>query len=209
MNILKDIFKATGIASIFTIFMLLIACNNDQAKININKDSQKIELDSQKDIIWHVKAYHPDGKLLDVKAITGDGKIHDIKAIQNSDQTSIMDVKAFVDGNILPVKVLVSEDEYLPVKAIDGNGVIIDVKALTEDGTKYDVKGVRQSGNIVHLNVINEKGEFYTLEAISPKGWINDVKGIKMMSTPVEVIVNGVEVYAHIKSIPQANELIY
>src|SRR5438034_9876310 len=32
--------------------------------------------------IWHVKAIHPEGRLLDVKAIDKQGKIHPVKAIQ-------------------------------------------------------------------------------------------------------------------------------
>ncbi len=205
MKILESTFRKTGIVAILSAFVFLTACNNDKAKINISQDSETIKLNPEKDIIWHVKAYHPDGKLLDVKAITKDGKIHDIKVIQNSDQTSIMGVKAFVNGKILPVKVLMSEDKYLPVKAIAADGTIIDIKALSEDGKNLDVKAVRQSGNILHLNVIDEKGEFYNIEAISPKGWIRDIKGIKMLTTPVEAVVNGVEIYAHIKSVPQVN----
>ena len=205
MRILKSIFEKTGIIAILSAFIFLSACNNNRAKINISQDSESIELNLDKDIIWHVKAFHPDGKLLDVKAITKDGGIHDVKAIQNSDQTSILDVKAFVNGKILPVKVLVSEDEYLPVKAIAADGTIIDIKAISESGKNLDLKAVRQSGSILHLNAIDENGEFFNIEALSPKGWINDVKGIKMLKTPVEVVVNGVEVYAHIKSVPQVN----
>ena len=89
MRILKSIFEKTGIIAILSAFIFLSACNNNRAKINISQDSESIELNLDKDIIWHVKAFHPDGKLLDVKAITKDGGIHDVKAIQNSDQTSI------------------------------------------------------------------------------------------------------------------------
>jgi len=67
------------------------------------------------------------------------------------------------------------------------------------------VKGVRQSGNIIHINAISENKELYNIEAISPNGWLNDVKGVKMLKTPVEVVVNGVEVFAHIKAIPQVS----
>jgi len=198
-------FKETRAVTIVAVFFLLVACNNNTAKINISQDSQSIEQNADRDIIWHIKALHPDGKLLDVKAIDKDGKIHDVKAIQNSNQISILDVKAFVDGKILPVKVLVSEDDYLPVKAIDTDGTLIDIKALSGTGKNLDIKGVRQSGSIIDINVINENNELYNIEAISPKGWVNDVKGIKMLKTPVELIVNGVEVFAHIKCIPQVS----
>ena len=69
------------------------------------------------EVIWHVKAFHPDGKLLDVKAIDADGHTYDVKSIQNSDQTSILDVKAFVNGRVLPIKMLVSDAEFLAGKS--------------------------------------------------------------------------------------------
>ena len=205
MNILRVTIKGRRISSVLIIFILLLACKTDNKKINISQEPAPLETETSEDILWHVKALHPEGKLLDVKAIDADGNKYDVKAIQNSDQTSLMDVKAFVKGKILPVKVLVSEDKFMPVKAIDDDGTIIDVKAIREDGTILDVKGVSQSGNIIHINAINTDGAFYNVEAISPQGWINDVKGIKMMKTPLEMTLNGVDVYAHIKSIPKAN----
>ena len=205
MNILNRICNARRISSVLVILILLVACKTDNKKINISEEPVAIETETSEDIMWHIKAFHPDGKLYDIKAIDADGNKYDVKAIQNSDQTSLMDVKAFVKGKILPVKVLVSEDKFLPVKAIDDDGTIIDVKAIRDDGTILDVKGVSQSGNVIHINAINPDGAFYNVEAISPQGWINDVKGIKMMETPIEMTLNGVDVYAHIKSIPKAN----
>ena len=80
---------------------------------------------------------------------------------------------------------------------------ILDIKAIAKDGNTFDVKGVYHSGNIIHLKAVNPNGDFYGIEAISPKGWINDVRGIKMFDSPVEATINGVEIFAHIKSIPQ------
>jgi len=203
MNISKNIFNVISITTMLTLFILLSGCTNNKAKIKINQDSSMNVSDSKDVIIWHIKAIHPEGECLDVKTIDKDGNIYDVKAIQNSDQTSIMDIKAFVNGKQLPIKILVSEDKYLPVKAIDTDGTIMDIMALTSDGQKLEVKGVSQSGNIIHIKAITKEGGFYGLEAISPKGWINDVKGIKMFKTDVEATINGVDVFAHIKSIPQ------
>lgn len=183
---------------------LIFSCKNDTTNINIEQQPEAVQIDYSKDIIWHIKAFHPNAKLLDVKAII-DGHTFDVKAIQNSDQTSVMDVKAFVNDKILPIKIIVSEDKYMPVKAIADDGTLIDIKAITEDGQILDVKGVSQSGNIIHIKAIAKDGEFYSIEAISPKGWINDVKGIKMSQRPIEETINGVAVFAHIKSIQQSN----
>jgi len=142
--------------------------------------------------------------LLNVKAIDKDGNIHDVKAIQNSDDYSILDVKAFINNKQLPIKLLVLEgDRYLAVKAIDEDGTLIDIKALTAEGRQIDVKGVSKSGNIVHIRAITEGGARYNIIAISPKGQINAVKGIKMFKTDVETVIEGIDVFAHVKAVHQ------
>ena len=189
------------------VWFLIVGCNTNtdgkQSSVNIAQEDTKM-VSQGTEVIWHIKALHPEGRILDVKALDKEGNIYDVKAIQYTDQTSLLDIKAFVNGQKLPVKVLVSEDKYMPVKAITDDGVIMDIKALTPDGKRLDVKGVSQSGNIIHIKAVNENGEFYAIEAISPNGWINDVKGVKMFKEPVEVVVNGVEVYAHIKALTQS-----
>ncbi len=204
MNTFNITSKARGIATIFVFISILLGCKNEKTQINITQDSSEAETNNLAEVIWHVKAIHPDGKLLDVKAIGEDGTIYDVKAIQDTNQNSILDIKAFVKGKRLPVKVLVSEDKYMPVKAIDVDGTIIDIKALTADGEILDVKGISQSGNIINIKAINKEGEFYSVKAISPKGWLNDIKGVKISKDPVEVVINGVEVYAHIKALTQS-----
>jgi hypothetical protein len=206
MDILNRTLKATRIAAVLAL-ALMVGCKNDETKINLKQDAPTLGSENFEEVIWHVKAFHPDGKLLDVKAVDKDGHTYDVKSIQNSDQTSIMDVKAFVNGKKLPIKMLVSEDKFLPVKAIADDGTIINIKAITPEGEKLDVKGVRQSGNVIHIRAIAEDGTTYNVEAISPKGWINDVIGIKLLSTPIELTINGVDVYAHVKSIPQTNQM--
>jgi len=154
--------------------------------------------------LWHVKAIHPEGRFLDVKALDREGNIYDVKAIQDSDQRQVMDIKALMGGKKVPVKILVSTDEYAPVKAIGEDGTIYDIKALTPEGERLDVKGVSRAGNIIDIKAINDEGTFYGIKAISPEGQLNDVKGVKMFSNDQEATVNGVEVHAHIKALPQA-----
>src|SRR5262245_8574730 len=76
--------------------------------------------------IWHIKAVHPDGKLIDVKAIDKEGKIHPVKALVSDGNHHLLDVKALFGNSQLPIKVLpkASGDKYEPVKAIAKDGTI-------------------------------------------------------------------------------------
>ena len=114
-----------------------------------------------------------------------------------------MNIKAFVEGAELPVKIMQSTDGYAPIKAIGRNGTIYDIKALTEDNVKLDVKGISRSGNIIHVKAINENGEFYGVKAFAPDGKLNEVKGIKIFERKVEMKIQGNPVYAHLKAIQQ------
>lgn len=186
----------------FFIFMLGITMGFAQIS---DKQSAELNLTDKElpfDIFWDVKAYKMGNKLLDVKAIDKDGKLHDVKAIQSSDDASILDVKAMVNGERLPIKLIIKKnDRFYPVKAIDKEGNLIDIKAITENGEILPIKGVSKSGNIVHLRAIREEQIFYNIIAMSPEGEFNHVKGIKMLDNPVETIINGVSIYAHVKSI--------
>lgn len=144
-------------------------------------------------------------KYLKIKAIDKKGEMYDVKAIQNSEQTSLLDVKAFVKGKRLAVKMLVGDERYYPVKAIGEEENILDIKAITEDGIVLPVKGVSKSGNIVHIRAIYENMIFSNVVAISPDGTTNAVKGIKINPDNVETTIYRIEVFAHIKSIPQIN----
>ncbi len=159
--------------------------------------------DEFKEVIWPIKAFKPDMKFLKIKAIGKNGKMYAVKAIQNSNQTSLLDVKAFIKGKRLPVKMLVGDGKYYPVKAIDDKGNIFDIKAITDDGQFLPVKGVSKSGNIVHVRAIYKDMIFYNVIAISPDGKTNAIKGIKMVSDDVETTINGTEIFAHIKAISQ------
>lgn len=153
--------------------------------------------------IWHIKAVHPAGKLLDVKVVDQDGGIHDVKAVQQSGNHHILDIKAFVNGSVLPVKVLVSDDWLGPVKAIGEDGTIFDVKALANDDLKLDVKAVSRAGHVLDIKAVGDQHQFYGIKAISTDGHLYDVKGISLSEDGVEEQVNGVDVRAHVKALPQ------
>ena len=153
--------------------------------------------------MWNIKAITPDGKNLDVKAFDSDGNKFDVKAIQDSEQHSFMNIKAFVEGVELSIKIMDSSEEYAPIKAIGIDGTIYDIKALTQDNVKLDVKGISRSGNIIHVKAINENGDLYAVKAFAPDGKLNQVKGIKIFDRKVEMKVQGHPVYAHLKAINQ------
>lgn len=166
-------------------------------------DKNAIKTNNDTKIIWHIKGIYPDGNFIDIKAIDKNGDIFDVKAIQNSDQSTLMDVKVLIDGNEIPIKILVSNDKFAPVKGILDDGTILDIKAITVQGDKMDVKGVSRSGNVIDIKVITKEGKFYGIKAISPEGHLNDVKGIKMFNKEVEMTTNGIEIYAHVKALTQ------
>ena len=196
------VFQGAVVLVFLTLFLVLTNCKEVEkgAPIAINTESGK----SFEKVIWHIKAIHPDGRLIDIKAIDKDGGIYDVKAIQNTVQRSFIDIKALVGDKEFPVKVLVSGDKYTRVKALADDGSVYDIKALTPEGDTLDVKGVSRTKNIIHIKAINKAGEFYGVKAISPEGKLNDVKGVKMTDEQTEVLINGHAVYAHIKGLPQA-----
>ncbi len=155
-------------------------------------------------IYWHIKAVLPEAKLLDIKAIDKDGTHHDVKAIQDSHDISLLGVKALVNGQIIPIKMIVKEDDkYYPVKAIDHDGRILDVKAIGEDGEILDVKGVSRMGSVVEIRAIDRDGKQYNVISISPQEGVNHVKGLKMFNEEVEAVIHGIKIFAHVKSLRQ------
>ena len=155
-------------------------------------------------IYWHIKAVLPEAKLLDIKAIDKDGVYHDVKAIQDSYDVSILSIKALVNGQAIPIKMIVKEnDKYYPVKAIDDDGRILDIKAIGEDGEKLDVKGVSRMGSIVEVRAIDKEQRQYNVISISPQEGVNHVKGVKMFNEEVEAVIHGIKIFAHVKSLRQ------
>ena len=168
-----------------------------------NKDFYESSRSSQQEVVWHVKAMHPEGYTMDVKAFDDEGNRYDVKALEDGNQRYIMDIKAFIGGKKLPVKVLVSEEQYKPIVAIEEKGKVFKIMAITKDGSLLEVRGVRKSGYIVHIKAIAKDGSFYGVKAISQQGKLNDVKGIKMYDKRLEITMNGVEVHAHVVALPQ------
>ena len=208
-NSSNPVFHIAKVLFVSALLAISMACNEkDKTPEEKPKPvvSQEVS-DVNEEIIWHIKAVHPEGRFLDVKALDKQGNIYDVKAIQDSDQRQLMDIKALMGGEKIPVKILVSPDEYAPVKAIGNDGTIYDIKALTSEGERLDVKGVSRTGNILDIKAINKEGTFYGIKAISPEGKLNDVKGVKMISNERETTVNGVEVHAHVKALPQAQRI--
>ncbi len=194
---LKTIRSATMLGFLFLIF----SCSHSASRISqVNQSNNKLT----KEVIWHIKAINPEAKFLDVKALDKKGNIYNVKAIQDADHRFLMDVKAMVGKKRLPVKMLISDDKYTPVKAIGEDGTVYDIKAISPEGDKMDVKGIKRAGDIIHLKAISKEGDFYAVKAISPDGQLNDVKGVKVSEEKLEATVHGVEIFAHIKALPQA-----
>jgi hypothetical protein len=154
-------------------------------------------------IIWHVKAIHPKGNTMDVKAFNEKGERFDVKALEDAEQSYIMEVRTFVNGQGVPVKVLVSEDQYKPLAGIDEKGNTYVLRAITADGKFLPVKGVRKSGYIIHVKAVNEDGSFFGVKALSTDGKLRDVKGVKMYDKQLEMTLNGIPVHAHVVALPQ------
>lgn len=204
MKALKQALRPSNFINLFLLFLIGIFLGNAQIIESDRVDSDKPETVLEPDILWDVKAYLPEAKLLKIKAIDKDGKMYPVKAIQSFDDTSILDIKAIINGEYLPIKLIVKDDDvYYPLKAIAKDGTLIDVKAVTEEGEILPVKGVGKSGTIVHVRAIGKDSAFYNIFAISPEGKVNDVKGIKMLKVNVETIINGVSVFAHVKALGQ------
>ena len=182
---------------------LFAACNNGPSKDKTETDAiEKVD-----DIFWNVKAILPNGQSIDIKGFDNAGKPFDIKAIQNSNQDNLLDVKAILDGEKLPVKILVSKNQFASVVAITNKGNAYKIKAITPEGETMEVIGVARFDNIVIMKVISKKGKFYGVKAISPAGQLNDIKGIKINSQEREMSLKGQSIHAHVKAMhPSANE---
>ena len=159
--------------------------------------------DSDGDPIWYVKCVQPDGHVLGIKAVDKSGGLHDVKALLSNGDATILDIKAFVNGKEVAVKVLVGADKLSPVKGVAKDGTVYDIKAIAADGTKLDVKGVSRSGNVYNIKAIAANGDLLAIKAISPHGLFYDVKGVKFSADDKEMDLNGVAVRAHVKALPQ------
>ncbi len=212
-NSIQSCLKITRYSFFILGFLFVLAsCNNSTSKAN-NNETELDDTDDNDDadtfntIYWNVKAIQPDGKSLDVKAFDDQGKAFDIKAIQNSNQDQLLNVKAFMEGERLPIKILVSKKQFSPVVAINSNGNAYILKALTPEGEQHQIIGVVRHGNIIVMKAVTKKGKFYGVKAMSPSGKLNDIKGIKINPQDKEMTSRGHEIYAHVKAMhPAPNE---
>lgn len=198
MTTISDYFKKSILSIFLILFTICLGYTQD------NENNHKPETDLHPEIFWDVKAYRPEAQLLKVKGIDKNGKMHNVKAIQYSEDTSLLDVKLIMDGQRLPIKLIDMEGEaFHPLKGIDKDGNLIDIKAVTDEGEILDVKGVSKTGNIIHIRAVADYGLFYNIISIAPNGKVNNVKGLKMLSTRIEGVINGVPIFAHVKSMEQ------
>lgn len=161
---------------------------------------------SDVEVLWNVKGVGADGHTMDIKAIDAKGGIHPVKAFIHDGDASLLEVKAMVNGDLLPIKVIHGEAAPHAVKAIGTDGTVYDVKAFAADGRRLDVKAVERQGRVLAIKVLAPDGRRAGVKAISPRGAFRDVKGIKLKDDAVEGVVNGVRILAHIKGLAPADD---
>jgi len=206
VNNLISRLKFPSILAVLILLIISISCKNSTSEEGDLKLSSEL-IKTSEETLWHIKAIHPEGRFLDIKAVDAFGSTFDVYAIQRDGQKSIMDIKAYVKGKILPVKILVNEDKFAPVKAIAEDGSVYNIKAIAPNGDRFRVKGVQRSGNIIHIKAIDNNDEQYGIKAISPKGQLHDVKGIKMKKEDQEYTLHDLDIYAHVKALPQTGDV--
>jgi len=197
-----SVFSKIQTLIILSFLLIFMACKKDPPKDKVQAINTSISKEF-KTIYWTIKAVHPEGKFLDVKAIDGYGNTYDIKGIQDANQTSLMDINAFVGDKQIPVKLLVNDGKLTPVKAIAKDGTLYNIYAIASNGDRLNIKGIERAGNIVHIKAIAKDGTYYGVKAVSPTGALNDVKGLKTSKEDLEYTLYGAKVYAHIKALPQ------
>jgi hypothetical protein len=151
---------------------------------------------------WAVKAVAKGGKAIPVYVYLQDGTPVPVVAIYEAGNDHFMDVKGVHNGEIISIKLIVSNDMLVPVKGVTANGDILEVKAEDSDGKVMAVKGVGRDGNTMEIAAVNEEGRDLLLKAISPGGIERDVKGVQFMDGNVEMEIGDVKVIAHVKAIP-------
>ena len=121
-RIIKLSIRKLKVLATFGFLILLFGCDSNVQEVTPDINKEKVS--ESKEILWNVSAINPAVSFLDIKAIDEDGNMYDVKAIQNSDQRYLIDIKALINGKRLPVKMLLSDDEYAPVSAIGDDGTI-------------------------------------------------------------------------------------
>ena len=115
-----------------------------------------------REVLWHIKAVHPEGRLFNVKAMDKRGKIYDGKAIEQHGNRHLMDVKgARRTGKIIHSKAIGPGGQSYGVKEISPGGPLHDVKGVKmfEDGVEATINGLPVAAHIKALpQVLNPEG---------------------------------------------------
>ncbi len=154
--------------------------------------------------LWHVLAIDPHGWSLPVMAAARNGSLIPIEAIETPGNQHVMDVKALLGDERLPVKLMFGDAEHAPVQVIASDASVLDVQAIAADGRRFPVIGLLGAGNLSGIKAIGPNGAIYAVKAVSPEGFLHDVKGVKVLGERVEGTVSSVSFHAHVKALPQA-----
>ena len=82
-NQLSVVLRLVQRLSLLGLLIVLFSCKNEG--METDKGEAVVGVESPETVIWHIKAVHPEGSLLDVKAIDKDDNKHDVKALQYSE----------------------------------------------------------------------------------------------------------------------------
>ena len=159
---------------------------------------------------WEIAASTDEGQNLSVVAINKKGKEYPISALMPGKHPYLMDVRADAPFDIF-IK-FVKNDNGVVVDGIDEYGRPYEIKAKTTDGELFEVIGGEKKGNVIPIYVLGSDSKKYPVKAISSEGHEFDVKGIKVMKSEIEGLIQGFDgyfkYYAHIKALAptQANK---
>lgn len=208
INLLTRKFQIASSVLMLLVLFVLVSCNNTNKVTASNDKEQKVKgTEDSMESFWHVKAIYTDGSLLNIIAVDGFGNDFEVKVIQKGNQKTLMNVKAIINGKILPVKLLVNSGKQTLLAAIAQDGTVYNIKAVAPNGDRLGVKGILRSGNIIHIKAVDKNGAYYGVKAISTAGRLHDIKGIKLKKADLEYNLYGSEIYAHVKAIPQTGEI--
>ncbi len=154
---------------------------------------------------WSVRAIGPSGDFVPVIALDSKGGKHQVVALKEANNDHILNIKADVKGEMMPVKVTISEGTSIPVAAILPDGELAPLMAAANDTLMWPITAYSQMGNVIHIKAVGENEKAYGVKAISPNGILFDIKGLIFLGQKFEGNENGVNYKAHVKAIPQAH----
>lgn len=154
--------------------------------------------------VWFVKAIDGNGDDMDIVATNSKGAEYPVRAIMIGKSAQILNVKAKASDEV-DIKI-VKENDVLTVLAIDDYGRKMEVKAKDKDGAYYRIVAGELKGNIISIKALDQNGKLYPVKAFSSEGDVYDVKGVKVLKSDVEGVIQGlkekINYYAHIKALP-------